>query len=189
MHVEWILMDVSWYLYLYNGFGWIPIAWIGVGEETWSFSLEVGDGWMFWATPKFCVENWKPRTDTLDLGWPESCLPWLSCPLAIGFVGLWGRRPFVTSPSAPKSWVITSYRIPFGTGFWNHSYEMLWTQMNTTSCYGQTIGILVRGFHGSQMVTHRSIMIHPNFDTFPFISYFFWLLYKIQVWDALIQFW
>ena len=73
MHVEWILMDVSWYLYLYNGFGWIPIAWIGVGEETWSFSLEVGDGWMFGATPKFCVKNWKPRTDTLDLGWPESC--------------------------------------------------------------------------------------------------------------------
>ena len=102
---------------------------------------------------------------------PGWAAPWI--PLAIGFLGLWGRRPFVTSPSAPKSWVITRYGIAFGTGFRNHSYEMLWTQMNTTSCCGQTIGILVRGCHGSQMVTHRSIKIHPNFDSFPFISYFF----------------
>lgn len=116
---------------IFNGFGWIPIAWIGVGEETWSFSLEVGDGWMFGATPKFCVENWKPRTDTLDLGWPESCLPWLSCPLAIGFVGLWGRRPFVTSPSAPKvglSQVTASHLELASETIVMTCYELRWIQ-------------------------------------------------------------
>ena len=171
MHVEWILMDVSRYLmdsggFLLPGSGLVkrpdPLALKLVTVECLgqhqSFALKIGSQELI---------PW-----TLD-GQRAVCPGWA----APGNRIRWALR----SPSlcyisfSPKSWVITSYRIPFGTGFWNHSYEMLWTQMNTTSCYGQTIGILVRGFHGSQMVTHRSIMIHPNFDSFPFISYFWWL--------------